>query len=667
LFKNGLTKHFRILTVAPILASCTVVPDPYTQTELAQIARADRELIFNAQEELPAENFLTLEQAFAMALKYNLENRVALLEATLANDTFNLNQTDLLPELAANAGYTNRSNQLASFSNSILTGDESLESSSSQEREQFSGDVSFSWNLLDFGVSYLTAKQGADNYLIAQKAREKVMLTLLQEVRSAYWYAVAMEAMEEQLEDLYEEAENILEDLQVNRREGLQDPISVLTEMRTIVETLQVLDQVRQSINTSKTRLAELINVENLNTIRLEVPENYSKLFRISDDPEVMQEMEMHALTNSADYITEVYNARIEQEETRKTMLQLFPGLEFSYGENYSSNRFLLNNTWGQASANITGDLMNLVNLETIRKVRNTSEQLILTRKLAMNMAVVAGVNITWQDYQNSLLQFDRATLLNEIDSQLFELTNIQEANAVGTSIATIQSKLRAFSSAMGEREAYAAAQTAYGAYLTSLGVNPIPGNFLRLPVDNLAMSIEENFLSEMQPFMALNAIEDVENVYINDSSISGNLLANDISQSEIQVAALLDRNDGMLPLAQSITTQAGGILQVNSDGSFTYTPPPRNEFNYDELNELFTYRLVNEQDEEDQVSFRIVGLSQNRLDSRLQVLPGLGPDRSEFMEAFLPPAPDINEFLEGFFPAPDRQEFIEAFEPDNQ
>ncbi len=660
--KKSLTRLFRILTVAPILASCTVVPDPFTQSELAQIARADRELIFNAQEELPADEFLTLEKAFAMALKYNLENRVALLETTLANNSFDLSKTELLPELAANAGYTNRSNELASFSNSVLTGDESLESSSSQEREQLNGSISFSWNLLDFGLSYLTAKQGADNYLIAQKSREKVMLTLLQEVRSAYWYAVAMEAMEGQLEALYLEAEGILADLQLNRREGLQDPISVLTEMRTIIETLQVLDQVRQSINTSKTRLAELINIENLDTIKLEVPQDYAKLYRISDDPGVMQEMELQALTNSAEYITEIYNARIEQEETRKTMLQLFPGLDFSYGENYGSNRFLLNNSWGQLSANLTGDLMNLVNAQTIRKVRSTTEQLTISRKLAMNMAVVAGVNITWQDYQNSIIQFDRASLLNEIDTQLFELTNLQEANSVGTNIATIQSKLRAFSSSMGEREAYATAQTAYGAYLSSLGINPIPDNYQQIPVSNLAAAISANFVQQMEPFMSLNAIPDTDQVYINDTQITGNLLSNDILKGDARITAILDKNDDPVMLGQEFVTDFGGRLQINSNGSYRYTPPSRDDVNYDELEELFTYVIRDENENEDDVRFKIVGLADNRLDSRLLILPGLGPVSEEFMEAFLP-APNLTDYLQSLLPEPSVEEFIDAFE----
>ena len=372
--------------------------------------------------------------------------------------------------------------------------------------------------------------------------------------------------------------------------------------------------------------------------------------------------MELYALTNSAEYITEIYNARIEQAETRKTMLQLFPGIEFSYGENYGSNRFFLNNSWGQLGANITGDLMNLVNTSTIKKVRNTTEQLTISRKLAMNMAVVAGVNITWQDYQNSIIQFDRATLLNEIDTQLFELTNLQEANSVGTNIATIQSKLRAFSSSMGEREAYATAQTAYGAYLSSLGINPIPDNYIQMPLNNLAASISENFIRQLEPFMTLNAIPDTDTVYINDTQITGNLLGNDILKGDSRITSILDKNDNPVMLGQEIVTDFGGRLQVNSNGTYRYTPPARTQVDFDDIDELFTYVVRDENGNEDNISFRIVGLTQNRLDSRLLILPGIGPDIEEFMEAFIP-APQLNEFLEIFLPAPDVEEYIEAFE----
>jgi len=55
--------------------------------------------------------------------------------------------------------------------------------------------------------------------------------------------------------------------------------------------------------------------------------------------------------------------------------------------------------------------------------------------------------------------------------------------------------------------------------------------------------------------------------------------------------------------------------------------------------------------------------LSQNRADSRLQILPGFGPSVQEYLEAFLP-APSIEEFLERFIPPTERQEFLDAFDP---
>ncbi len=80
-------------------------------------------------------------------------------------------------------------------------------------------------------------------------------------------------------------------------------------------------------------------------------------------------------------------------------------------------------------------------------------------------------------------------------------------------------------------------------------------------------------------------------------------------------------------------------------------------------MEELFTYTLIDESEDQDNVAFRIVGITENRLDSSLLIMPGIGPNQEEFMEAFLP-APQLEEYLEIFIPAPSRNEFIEAFEP---
>ncbi|WP_185076739.1 TolC family protein, partial [Pseudomonas frederiksbergensis] len=90
----------------------------------------------------------------------------------------------------------------ASSSQSVLTGTQSLEPSTSQDRERRVGDLTMVWNVLDFGVSYISAKQQGDQRLIVQERRRKVINTIVQDVRSAYWRAVAAERLLTQIDSL---------------------------------------------------------------------------------------------------------------------------------------------------------------------------------------------------------------------------------------------------------------------------------------------------------------------------------------------------------------------------------------------------------------------------------------------------------------------------------
>ena len=47
-----------------------------------------------------------------------------------------------------------------------------------------------SWNLLDFGVSYYRARQQADQVLIAEERKRKVVQNILADTRNAYWRAL---------------------------------------------------------------------------------------------------------------------------------------------------------------------------------------------------------------------------------------------------------------------------------------------------------------------------------------------------------------------------------------------------------------------------------------------------------------------------------------------
>src|SRR3990167_6606440 len=186
---NKSQKLFGMSLLALVVSGCAVKSEPIERSVSEQRAKSDLQNMYTGQE--PLSGPLTLHQAMARAVKYNLEGRLKIMEEALAKRQLDLASFDMLPRMALDAGYVGRSNVGASSSQSVLTGTQSLEPSTSQNRDLEVADLTMVWNVLDFGVSYVSAKQQADQRLIVQERRRKVINTIVQDVRSAYWRAIA--------------------------------------------------------------------------------------------------------------------------------------------------------------------------------------------------------------------------------------------------------------------------------------------------------------------------------------------------------------------------------------------------------------------------------------------------------------------------------------------
>ncbi|MEL7488372.1 MAG: hypothetical protein AAGJ87_14280 [Pseudomonadota bacterium] len=97
-----------ILTVvaSSAAAGCVVTPKPFTAEEI-QLQAEDRLGAFVSGQTAVSEP-ITLYDAMARAIKYNLDLKVELMEAALRSRELKLAQYDLLPDLVANAGYAGR-------------------------------------------------------------------------------------------------------------------------------------------------------------------------------------------------------------------------------------------------------------------------------------------------------------------------------------------------------------------------------------------------------------------------------------------------------------------------------------------------------------------------------------------------------------------------------
>ena len=470
-----------LITSILLLGGCSIKTQPIPQSELDGIALMDRGLIYQSQE--PVSGPVSMAEAMSRALKYNLENRVQMMEQVLADKSFDLSKMEMLPTMAASAGYLDRSNVNGATSISLLTGQVSLEPSTSQEEERRVADIRFAWNILDFGLSYLQAKQDSDRYLISQSARRNVMLKLLQQVRGSFWRAAAMQSLSDEIRDISDRVTVSLNDLEQVRKEQLRTPVSTLYDMRDLVDMLRQLESMQNLVNVAQVQLATLINIPPGTHLMLTIPE---ALKEPPDLPADIESLELMALVNSPNYVAQIYNVRIDQLETRKSLIRLLPGIEFSYGFNYDSNKYLVNNNWADLAVRLTGDLMRLFSYGRTKAYGKAREQLSITRRLALNMAVVAQVHLSWQGYRNIIRLLQHAKRLDAVDSEISDLTRQAQASEAAGGIELIRNELRALRSKMGHLLAYTEAQESYGAFLLSLGLNPIPENYHEMSVQVL-------------------------------------------------------------------------------------------------------------------------------------------------------------------------------------
>ncbi len=165
-------------------SGCAVAPKQLTEAQITLKARDHLERVVTDQE--PVTGPLTLYDAMAHALKYNLDHKVEQRDAAVRIKELDIAHFSLLPNAVASSGYAARDNQNASRSTNVLTGQESLAYSTSQEKRLMTADVTFSWNVLDFGLSYVRANQAADKYLVAEEMRRKVVHRVIEDVRTAY-------------------------------------------------------------------------------------------------------------------------------------------------------------------------------------------------------------------------------------------------------------------------------------------------------------------------------------------------------------------------------------------------------------------------------------------------------------------------------------------------
>jgi outer membrane protein TolC len=477
------------------LGGCTLVPHPISDADRVAEANGDLAEMFGHQE--PLRHPLTLHEAFARALKYNLDGRVKLNEEALAQDDLDLSRYDLLPKAYINAAYTSRNNVNGSSSNLVANPSvTSLQPSFSTDQNDGTADLLLSWNLLDFGVSYFAARQQADRVLIGQEERRKVIQTLLQDIRRAFWRAASAQRLNRQIADSIHDAEAALPDARKVETEGLHSPVDSLRYQKALLDLIRQLESAQAVLAVSKTELAQLINLPLDQPYTLAVPQT----LRIDPVRMSIRRMEDTALLLNPDIRELSYQKLISVDETHKALLKLLPGITFSYDPNYDSNSFLVNHYWATSAVRIGGYLSNLLQFPVTYRRAENAEHLADLKREAMSMAVLAKLHIAYQQYLDASKAFRRATDVSEVDQRLYEQIRNRNATDIGGDLERISAKVSAESSELQRYQAYAETQAALGRLYAALGIDPLPEDIDTLDFQGLNRALRYAMAQRSQP-----------------------------------------------------------------------------------------------------------------------------------------------------------------------
>ncbi len=500
-FQFKLKRLATLIGAITLFAGCAVVPEQLTDSEVRNRVNSDQALLYVEQEQVFKP--ISFEEAVARALKYNLDYRLKLMESALASGLANLSRYDMLPNLLANAGYASRNNDSGGNSVDIDTGQRTLTNSTSQERNRQLASAEFSWNMLDFGVSYFRAKQQADQYLIAEERRRRVIQNILQDTRASYWRAVGAQRLARDAEVLGERAKSALERSREAEAQGLLPPRDALNYQRMLLDAVALLASRRQELEFAKRELAALMNVtpgtdftvvEGVEPALMPVPFNIAELEEV-------------ALSNRPELREEDFRMRITADEARRQLVTLLPGISFTAGAQYDSNKYLYNNNWIESGVRVSFNLMKALSYPAMKDVQEAQKRNDQARRLALSMAILTQVRVSVERYRLALHDLDIARDSNKVDQRLASYARAAESTRADTELELIRAETRSLNSQYQHYSAYAAAQTAFGRIYNSIGLEVLPVNMETASVAELASVVADNLKNlEAEAFPRMDA-----------------------------------------------------------------------------------------------------------------------------------------------------------------
>jgi len=408
--------------------------------------------MIQAQEKMKFPDPLTLDEVVRVGLENNLEMRISRIMAEIEKDSALAEKLNLLPDLSFSGNLAYRSNYAISEYEDVYTGKKVLGSSTNTEKATRLMDIRLSWNILDFGLSYLRARQAAVGTEIKRMERIRQSQKLALDLSTVYWKSVLTQKDLERVRAIEAEAGEYKKKADELVAQKRIDPIIARSIEKQLSDLSITANALQSEMASVKIELSKLMGIPPLTRFDL-ASENIAEGF-IENMPDASnidpRRLEIISLNNRPELFSADLEEKVRQDDARSALLSMFPSIRFDAGQNFDYNSFLANQTWTSVGVSIAENFLDIPSKYMSWKAKDKTVSMVKAQRLMLTAGVIAQVHISLQDYRAKEKQFrlyNNAWLISEdllnMSRERNKLGSISDLQVTQRMMETVVSKLQ--------------------------------------------------------------------------------------------------------------------------------------------------------------------------------------------------------------------------------
>jgi len=342
--------------------------------------------------------------------------------------------------------------------------------------------------VLDFGVSYYRAQQKADQVLMAEERRRKVIQNVMQDVRNSYWRALGAQKLLGRVDSLLERVNTALAHAREIEDQGLMPRQEVLAYQRALLDAVNLLTLRRQDLELARAELSALMSIApgTPYTLADEVEQP------LPPTPVNFEMLETMALERRPEIMEEWYRRRVTENDIKAAKLLLWPNLNLNAGFHYDSNAYNYNANWADMGLRLSWNILKLTQWPALKRAHEHQNQTDDMRRMALSMAVLTQVRVGIQRYGLALAELDFAKESLRVDQQLLKYAEAASQSRFQSELEVIRAEARALLAEYQRYASYSNAQAAWGRLYNSVGLDVLPDAVEGHDVKTLANAIAD-------------------------------------------------------------------------------------------------------------------------------------------------------------------------------